>query len=111
MRSRLWNRDLTPTKEMWEHILDSLQRRYRRLVTELHPDREIARGLPEEAVRIATTRLAVINAAWDRWFLEQVCQGNMGSILSLTPADVERDGGNGGEEIRNWITVMAAAAL
>jgi DnaJ like chaperone protein len=43
-----------------------LKRRYRRLVTELHPDREIARGLPEEAVRIATTRLASINAAWDR---------------------------------------------
>ena len=31
------------------------------------------------------------------------------AILRLTPADVERDGGNGGEEIRNWITVMAAA--
>lgn len=25
-----WNRGLTPTKEMWEHVLDSLQRRYRR---------------------------------------------------------------------------------
>ena len=28
--------------------------------------REIARGLPPEAVRIATERLAVINAAWER---------------------------------------------
>jgi hypothetical protein len=25
-----WNRGLTPTKEMWEHVLDSLKRRYRR---------------------------------------------------------------------------------
>ncbi len=25
-----WNRDLTPTREMWEHVLDSLERRYRR---------------------------------------------------------------------------------
>ncbi|HZY23454.1 MAG TPA: molecular chaperone DjiA, partial [Beijerinckiaceae bacterium] len=27
---------------------------------------EIARGLPPEAVRIATQRLAAVNAAWDR---------------------------------------------
>jgi hypothetical protein len=25
-----WNRGLEPTREMWEHILDSLKRRYRR---------------------------------------------------------------------------------
>jgi hypothetical protein len=25
-----WTRGLTPTREMWEHVLDSLQRRYRR---------------------------------------------------------------------------------
>lgn len=43
-----------------------LRRLYRRLVAETHPDREIARGLPEEAVAIATRRLATINAAWDR---------------------------------------------
>lgn len=29
-RRGAWNRGLTPTKEMWEHVLDSLQRRYRR---------------------------------------------------------------------------------
>ena len=43
-----------------------LKRRYKRLVAENHPDREIARGLPPEAVRIATERLAAINAAWER---------------------------------------------
>ena len=45
---------------------DELKRHYRRLVAEIHPDREIARGLPPEAVRIATQRLAAVNAAWDR---------------------------------------------
>lgn len=25
-----WNRGLVPTRAMWEHVLDSLQRRYRR---------------------------------------------------------------------------------
>ncbi len=43
-----------------------LQRHYRQLVFQMHPDREIARGLPPEAVRIATDRLSAINAAWDR---------------------------------------------
>jgi DnaJ like chaperone protein len=43
-----------------------LRRHYRTLVKEIHPDREIARGLPPEAVRIATERLAVVNAAWGR---------------------------------------------
>ncbi|HEY8565763.1 MAG TPA: TerB family tellurite resistance protein [Beijerinckiaceae bacterium] len=51
-----------------ERSLDdaALRRHYRRLVVENHPDNAIARGLPPEAVRIATQRLAVINAAWER---------------------------------------------
>lgn len=43
-----------------------LKQSYRRLVIERHPDREIARRLPPEAIRIATEKLAAINAAWDR---------------------------------------------
>lgn len=45
---------------------DELKRHYRKLVADNHPDREIARGLPPEAVKIATERLAAINAAWER---------------------------------------------
>jgi DnaJ like chaperone protein len=45
---------------------EALKRHYRALVAEIHPDREIARGLPPEAVKIATHRLAAVNAAWDR---------------------------------------------
>ncbi|MGN6094674.1 MAG: molecular chaperone DjiA, partial [Bosea sp. (in: a-proteobacteria)] len=44
---------------------EELKRHYRRLVAETHPDRGIARGLPAEAIAIATRRLAAINAAWD----------------------------------------------
>lgn len=44
----------------------ALKAGYRRLVAETHPDRALARGLPPEAVAIATRRLAAINAAWDR---------------------------------------------
>jgi DnaJ like chaperone protein len=41
-----------------------LKAHYRRLVKENHPDRHIAAGMPEEAVAIATTRLARITEAW-----------------------------------------------
>ncbi|MCF6271755.1 MAG: molecular chaperone DjiA [Rhodobacteraceae bacterium] len=44
---------------------DELKARYRVLVRSSHPDVMIARGLPEEAVQIATNRLATINAAWE----------------------------------------------
>ena len=44
---------------------DAIRARYRLLVKEAHPDFMIARGLPEEAVKIATNRLATINEAWE----------------------------------------------
>ncbi|HTT82481.1 MAG TPA: DnaJ family molecular chaperone [Rhizomicrobium sp.] len=44
---------------------DEVKKHYRKLVAENHPDRLIARGLPEEFVAIATTRIAAINAAYE----------------------------------------------
>lgn len=43
-----------------------VKRRHRELVAENHPDRAMARGLPATAIQIATSKLAAINAAWDR---------------------------------------------
>ena len=48
----------------WDY--ERLRRQYRRLVAENHPDRVIARGVPQEFVRIANDRLATINGAWER---------------------------------------------
>lgn len=42
-----------------------IRRRWRKLVRETHPDRMLAAGLPEEAIRLATTRLARINRAYE----------------------------------------------
>lgn len=44
---------------------EQIKERWRHLVRELHPDRVIARGLPEEAVKIAEARLVAINNAWE----------------------------------------------
>lgn len=44
---------------------DKIRRAWRKLVRDTHPDRMIARGVPEEAVRLATQRLAAVNDAYD----------------------------------------------
>lgn len=44
---------------------EEIRRTYRRLVRENHPDSLIARGVPEEFVKLATNKLASINGAFD----------------------------------------------
>lgn len=46
--------------------LNEIKRHYRQLVAENHPDRLIARGVPEEFLAIANTRLAAINTAYEQ---------------------------------------------
>jgi DnaJ like chaperone protein len=45
---------------------DEVKATYRLLVRENHPDKLIARGVPEEFIRLATDKLAAINAAYDK---------------------------------------------
>lgn len=50
---------LTPAAGM-----DELRAAWKRLVQESHPDRLVARGLPEEAIKMAEKRMVAINRAW-----------------------------------------------
>ncbi|MFB2550751.1 TerB family tellurite resistance protein [Ensifer soli] len=43
----------------------TIRRRYRLLVSEHHPDRLVARGVPQEFHAIATDRMAALNAAYE----------------------------------------------
>ncbi|NNK78221.1 MAG: molecular chaperone DjiA [Litoreibacter sp.] len=45
--------------------MPEIRARWRQLVRDTHPDRMAARGVPEEAVRLAEKRLIVINTAWE----------------------------------------------
>ena len=49
-----------------------------------------------------------INPEWDRWVLDTIAEGGGEALAALTWSQIERDGGNGGQEIRNWISVLAA---
>ncbi|MDG4647463.1 DnaJ family molecular chaperone [Roseibacterium sp. SDUM158017] len=45
--------------------LEAVRAAWRAEVRATHPDRMMARGVPEEATKLAEKRLAAINAAWD----------------------------------------------
>ncbi|WP_109466496.1 molecular chaperone DjiA [Albibacillus kandeliae] len=44
---------------------DQIRQAWRKLVRETHPDSMIARGVPEEAIKLAEKRMRDINRAWD----------------------------------------------
>ncbi len=52
--------ELPPTASLAE-----ARRAFRRMVRESHPDALRARGVPEEAVRVAEARLKALNSAWE----------------------------------------------
>lgn len=45
--------------------IDAMRAIWRKLVRENHPDAMMARGVPEEAVRLAEKRMVAINRAWE----------------------------------------------
>ncbi|MDN5927974.1 MAG: DnaJ family molecular chaperone [Hyphomicrobiales bacterium] len=48
-----------------DQSFEEIRKHYRLLVRENHPDRAIARGLPEEFVAIASNRVAALNTAYE----------------------------------------------
>lgn len=57
---------------------------------------------------VATPEMGDINVDFDRWVLGRVAAGDVDALAALENDDVGGRAGNGGQEIRNWITVMAA---
>ena len=45
---------------------DEIKKAYRKLVSQYHPDKLVSRGLPEEMMEMAKTRVREINTAYDR---------------------------------------------
>jgi len=55
--------DVIGAQPDWD--FDAIKTQYRKRVSESHPDRMIARGVPAEFIALATERLAHLNAAWE----------------------------------------------
>jgi len=52
--------------------IDEIRRAWRREVRESHPDQLIARGVPQEAVKLAEKHLIAVNRAWEEIQSERV---------------------------------------
>lgn len=46
--------------------MDEVRAAWRKLVRETHPDQMMARGVPEEAIKLAEKRMVAINRAWEQ---------------------------------------------
>ena len=57
---------------------------------------------------VGTPETGRINPEWDHFVLDHIARADLEPLLRLTHADIERDGGNGGQEIRNWIALLGA---
>ena len=57
---------------------------------------------------VGTPETGRINPEWDRRVLDHVTRGDVAPLLDWTWAEIERDGGNGGQEIRNWVALLGA---
>ena len=58
----------------------------------------------------ATPDSGVINEAWDRTFLEHWCETDREALCDYTDGETYREAGQGGFEIRTYISVAAACA-
>ena len=57
---------------------------------------------------VGTPETGRINPEWDHWVLDHVTRADLEPLLRLTHDEIERDGGNGGQEIRNWLALLGA---
>lgn len=49
-----------------------------------------------------------LNPEWDRALLETLAKADFAAIEAMTEADIRRDGGRGGQEVRSWMAAFAA---
>jgi hypothetical protein len=57
---------------------------------------------------VGTPETGRINPDWDQRILDHVARADVAALTRLSWAEIERDGGNGGQEIRNWIALLGA---
>ena len=57
---------------------------------------------------VGTPETGRINPEFDHCVLDHVARADAEALSRLTEAQIERDGGNGGQEIRNWLALLGA---
>lgn len=57
---------------------------------------------------VGTPETGRINEEFDHWVLDHVARADVEPLVRLTEAEIERDAGNGGQELRNWVALLGA---
>ena len=94
---------LTPLRRSWA-FGEALRR-----ACDLVPERIALIGTGGISHWPATPDSGKVNEAWDREFLDRWCRNDQEAMLSYSDEETYRDAGQGGFEIRTFITVAAAA--
>lgn len=58
--------------------------------------------------RFQNVKSGRVNEEWDRKILDMIVNGQHDQLKSMTAEEIEKEGGGGGQEIRNWVAVMGA---
>jgi 2,3-dihydroxyphenylpropionate 1,2-dioxygenase len=89
---------------------DPLMRRLARLQTEgfsaIRDDPNLMIDVGRREEEMAERERGIIRPDWDRAVLSAFERGDREFLEGLTSEEIERSGGNGGHEVRNWITLM-----
>jgi len=64
--------------------------------------------LETRKTRVTSLKTGPVNEEWDRQFLKMITEKDYKSLRSWTPDFIEENGGNGGQEIHNWLVLMGA---
>ncbi|WP_338472327.1 hypothetical protein R4Z10_06160 [Niallia sp. XMNu-256] len=70
------------------------------------PIEEFYQGRIERVTKIQS---GPVNEQWDREFLELINNRDFETLRNWSSEEIEENGGNGGQEIRNWIALLGAA--
>ncbi|RPK03094.1 DODA-type extradiol aromatic ring-opening family dioxygenase [Priestia endophytica] len=58
--------------------------------------------------RVTTIKSGPVNEEWDRSFLNALTSGDISALRNWSYDYIEENGGNGGQEIRNWLVLLGA---
>jgi len=92
---------------------DSFLKRMKKFQSEGRPvlveDPDLMTDLAAYEIEMAANATQpLVNAAWDRSFLDALARGDSAFLRGLTYEEIEAEGGHGGHEVLNWCALMGA---
>ena len=91
---------------------DKFLQRMRKFQTEglrvIEEDPNLFTDLGLREIEMAQSGMPLVNPEWDQRMMTAFSEGDVELIRGLTYEEVEREGGNGGHEILNWVIMMGA---